>query len=120
MQEKTLEALARLSLLLRIDARTKRLEAAEAAALASPEVAALSSALQQQAAAYLEKRSRQGEEGEETLAAQKQLAQAKKAFDANPLVWEYNLAYAAIRRLYAAIDEAILGPYREKRRCLGK
>jgi hypothetical protein len=120
MQEKTLQALSKLSALLKEDPRVLRLEKAEKEATLSEEVRSLSTSMQEKADAYVDARSHYGEEGALTLAAQKELYLAKKALDSNPLAWEYSQAYAVIRRLYADIDSVIYGPYREKRKCLEK
>lgn len=51
---------------------------------------------------------------------QKELYLAKKALDEHPLSREYTKRYAIIRSLYGEIDALLIGPYRDKRVCLGK
>jgi len=109
-----LDALESLKLALESDHRRLLLEEREKAALRSTEVLALKKALDERKEAYDKIRSLDRPESNLLEQAQKDLYQAKLAFDSHPLVASYLSAYRAFKEVEREVDDIVFGPYRKR------
>jgi len=114
MEKAILDALESLKLALESDHRRLLLEEREKAALRSTEVLALKKALDERKEAYDKIRSLDRPESNLLEQAQKDLYQAKLAFDSHPLVASYLSAYRAFKEVEREVDDIVFGPYRKR------
>lgn len=99
-------------MVLESDPRTLSVEEMEKELNGSEEVASLSTKAKAALEEFALAKDRYGPEDDIVKARLHDLYLAKKALDEHPLSIEYNCRYVALRRLYAEIDEILLGQYR--------
>jgi|LAHS01.1.fsa_nt_gb cell fate (sporulation/competence/biofilm development) regulator YlbF (YheA/YmcA/DUF963 family) len=114
MEKEIEESLQSLAKALHYDPRVMHLNALEAQVMADPTVQLLSKKKDAAEEAYSLVLTYAKEDSPEAQEKQKQLYEAKKTLDANPLVAEYNAAYIVVRDLYMAIDDILFSPFRKK------